>query len=300
MRHATIAIVGVGAVGAATAYSIMWKNIAAEIILVDVNNERCRGEVLDLADAIPFSCTSCVRQGSFADVGRADIIVVAAGSRQKPGQSRCELLEANKNIVTSIMELIGPLAVSSIVIMITNPVDAITYHVQTIAGFSRNQLFGSGTFLDTQRLRGLLAKRVGVSEQSIQAFMLGEHGDTQFTAWSCASIGGAPVVSYPGMTEKVCNDLTEETKNRVYDIITCKEATYYGIAACVADICETIIFDKKRVLPLSCWSDEFGVYLSLPVVLGERGIEKTIALPLNDHEHAQLSASADHIRSMIR
>ena len=173
MRHAKVAIIGAGAVGSATAYAIMWKNIAAEIILVDLDKTRCKGEILDLSDAIPFSCTSCLSQGTPADAGQADIIIISAGARQKPGQTREELLDTNWKVVSSIIESIKPINKQAIIIMVTNPVDITAYCAQQLSGLPKEQVFGTGTLLDTQRLRGIIAKHVGVSEQSIQAFVLG-------------------------------------------------------------------------------------------------------------------------------
>ena len=203
MRHAKIAIIGAGAVGSATAYAIMWKNIAAEIILVDLDKKRCRGEILDLSDAIPFSCTSCLSQGTPADAGQADIIIIAAGARRKPGQTREELLDINWKVVSSVIESMKPINKQAILIMVTNPVDIMAYCAQQCSGLPKEQVFGSGTLLDTQRLRGIISKRIGVAEQSIQAFVLGAHGQVQFAAWSCASIAGIPIHNYPNITPAI-------------------------------------------------------------------------------------------------
>jgi L-lactate dehydrogenase len=300
MRHAKIAIVGAGAVGSASAYAIMWKNIAAEIILVDLNEKKCRGEILDLSDAIPFSCTSCLRQGTLEDAGHADIIIIAAGARQKPGQPREELLKTNWEIVSSILKAMQPINKQAIIIMVSNPVDLMAYCAQQFAGLPKEQVFGTGTMLDTQRLRGIISKHVAVAEQSIQAYVLGAHGAVQFATWSCASIAGIPALQYPGMKPDLLEKMMNETTQRVYEIIECKDATYYGIAACVADICECIIFNKRRALPLSNFIPEFGVSLSLPVVLSERGIETIVPIPLTDHERRELKKAADYLKSLTQ
>ena len=300
MRHAKVAIIGAGAVGSATAYAIMWKNIAAEIILVDLDKTRCKGEILDLSDAIPFSCTSCLSQGTPADAGQADIIIISAGARQKPGQTREELLDTNWKIVSSIIESIKPINKQAIIIMVTNPVDITAYCAQQLSGLPKEQVFGTGTLLDTQRLRGIMAKHVGVSEQSIQAFVLGAHGQVQFASWSSASIAGIPIAQYTNMTPDVLETMIQETTNRVYEIIECKDATYYGIAACVANICECIIFNQRRALPLSTYIPEYGVSLSLPVILSEHGIEKILPIPLNASEKEQLKKAAEHLIGMTK
>lgn len=299
MRHAKIAVIGAGAVGSASVYAMMWKNIAAEIILVDLNEKKCRGEILDLSDAIPFSCTSCLRQGTLEDAGQADIIVIAAGARQKPGQPREELLKTNWQIVSSILKAMQPINKQAIIIMVTNPVDIMAYCAEQLSGLPQKQVFGTGTLLDTQRLRGIISKHVSVAEQSIQAYVLGAHGAAQFAAWSCASIAGIPATQYPGMNVNILEKMIQETSNRVYEIIECKDATYYGIAACVADICECIIFNQRRALPLSSFVPEFNVSLNLPVILGEKGIETIVPIPLTEHEHHELKKSADHLKSLI-
>lgn len=299
MRHAKVAIIGAGAVGTASAYSILWNNIAAEIMLVDIDEKRCRGEILDLSDAIPFSCTSCLSQGKLTDAGQADIIIIAAGARQKTGQPREELLEINWKVVSSIIQSMKPINKQAIIIMVTNPVDIMAYCAQQQSGLPKNQVFGSGTWLDTQRLRGLISQYIQVAQQSIQAFVLGAHGQVQFPAWSCASIAGVPINQYPMMTPEICKKFAEETSNRVYEIIECKDATYYGIGACIANICECIIFNQRRVLPLSTYIEEFGVSLSLPVILSERGIEKIIPVALDVHEQQELKKSVLYLKKIL-
>ena len=184
--------------------------------------------------------------------------------------------------------------------MVTNPVDIMAFCAQQLSGLPMQQVFGTGTLLDTQRLRGMIAKRVGVSEQSIQAFVLGAHGQVQFASWSCASIAGVPVAQYPTMSPDVLAAMVDQTTKRVYEIIECKEATYYGIAACVANICECIIFNQRRVLPLSSYNKEFGVSLSLPVILSECGIEKLIPIVLDNSEQEQLKKAVEHLKAITQ
>lgn len=299
MKHAKIAIIGAGAVGATTAYAIMWKNIAAEIILIDTDQKRCLGEVLDLSDTVPFSCTSCLRQGNPVDASQADIIVISAGSRQQPGQKRADLVNMNWNIVTSIINSLKPINKNSIIIMVTNPVDCMTCCAQQISGLPVEQVMGSGTYLDTQRLTGLLSRQIQVAQQSIDAFVLGEHGDNQFAAWSCSHIAGIPIKQYPGISEEILAKIETATKNRVYEIIECKHATYFGVAACVADMCESIIFNQRRIFPLSSYVQEFDVCLNVPIVLGEKGIQSRIPLYLNDSEQKLLKRAAENIKTLL-
>jgi len=300
MKHSQIAIIGAGAVGSTTAYALMLQNIAADIILVDIDEPRCKGEVLDLSGALSFSGTSAIRSGTSKEAGQAKIIIIAAGARQKPGQSRIDLLQTNKKIVSSVIEKIEPINPDTIIIMVTNPVDILTLHAQNLVKLPKKQVFGSGTFLDTQRLRGIIAEKINIAEQSIHAYILGEHGDTQFPAWSCARVAGIPLLDFPQLTEKDLDFIAEKTRQQAYEIIACKGATYYGIAACVAAICENILFDQKRVLPLSCYIDEFNICLSMPVVLGKNGIEQILSMPLNQQEQESLAYSAKQLRALIK
>lgn len=300
MKQSRVAIIGAGAVGAATAYAIMWKNIAAEILLVDIDEKRCIGEVYDLSDAIPFCCTSTIAHGSFKDAGQANIIIIAAGKRQKPGQDRVELLSTNRQIINSIMQEMQPIQPHAIIIMVTNPVDIMAYFAQKASKLPNNQVFGSGTYLDTQRLCGAISRTIDVAEQSIQAYILGEHGESQFVAWSCAYIAGTPLAQFPAMEKLDRANIAEEIKKKAYEIIECKDATYYGIAACVADMCESIIFNQRRVIPVSCYQQAFDVCLSIPTIIGKRGIEQMITPPLNEDEQQLLVQSATKLQEIIK
>lgn len=298
MQHTKIAIIGAGSVGSTTAYALMLRNVAAEIMLVDINEQRCTGEILDLADALPFCSASKVYKGTPQQAGQADIIIVSAGAAQKEGQTRPELFQVNKKIISSIFDDIKPIKKNSIVIMVTNPVDALTHHAQQVAGLPQQQVFGSGTWLDSQRLRGVLAQKLHVAEQSVNAFMLGEHGDTQFPAWSCASIGGKPITDFPDIKNDLEN-IARCVRSKAYEIIKCKGSTFYGIATCVSVLCEAIIFNQKKVLPLSTFVKDYGTCLSVPVVLGNSGIEKQLPLELNAQEQQLFEASAQAIKSLL-
>ncbi len=299
MKHSKIAIIGAGAVGSTSAYALMLKNITAELILIDVDETRCKGEILDLSDALSFCGASKVRGGKAYNAGQADIIIIAAGARQQPGQSRIELVENNKRVITAILQSIKPINPNAIIIMVTNPVDILAYHAQHLSDLPRNQIFGSGTFLDTQRLCGILAKKLGVAEQSIDAFILGEHGDTQFPAWASAYVAGIPLPNFKKITSDDLDQMAQETRKRAYEIIAYKGSTYFGIAACVATMCEAIIFDQKLVIPLSCYIPSLDVCLSMPCVLGENGIEQILPIPLSTEEQKKLEHSAQQLRKLL-
>ncbi len=298
MKLPKIYIIGAGNVGSTIAYTLTLKNVAAEIILIDINEIRCKGEVLDIADSRIFANDSKISQNHNNKTTDADIIIIAAGKKQEPNQNRIELLSENKKTVIEIIKKIKPINPKAVIIVVTNPLDAITYFVQKESGLPYNQVIGTGTFLDTQRLRGILSERLKIAEQSIHAYVLGEHGDSQFVAWSCAQIAGISLDDF-GLSHKDHDTIAQETKNKAYEIISCKGATYFGIATCVAVLCRTIIFDQKRVAPISCYLPNEQLYISMPVILGSKGVEKILRLPLNDTEKKLFQASTDTIRSLL-
>ena len=300
MKTPKIAIIGAGSVGTTTAYALILQNTAAEIILVDVNEVRCRGEILDLSDVLPFSQTTLVHTGSMADAGQADIIIIAAGARQKQGQSRLDLLETNKKVIASIIRSMQPIAPNTIIIMVSNPLDILTLHAQNLAGLPRSQIFGTGTFLDSLRLRELIAQRIGVAQSSIHAYILGEHGDSQFPAWSLAHVDGLSLSSFAQLTQEVLDSIAQQARDKAYEIISCKDATFFGIATCVTKMCHAILFDQKLILPLSVYQEKMGVCMSMPVVLGKSGIEKQLDVVLSPDEQQKLERSAEALRKMAK
>lgn len=298
MKKSMVAIIGAGVVGSTTAYTLLLRGFVSKIMLVDTNVQRCKGELEDLLDARPFGGNAEMVQGTLQEAGQADIAIISAGVPQKPGQSRLELLATNKKIIASIIEGMKPLNKEMIIIMVTNPVDALTLQAQELAGLPRNQIFGSGTLLDSQRLRGKIGDKLGIAQQSIHVYALGEHGDTGFVAWSCADIGGVPLSNFSELSAKELEQMAEAARQKVYEIIRCKGSTAYGIAACVAAYCQNILFDNKRIAPVSCFVDELKVCLSMPAVLGKRGVERILRLPLSQDEQAKLVATAAAVREL--
>ncbi len=298
MKHSKIAIIGAGSVGSTTAYALILKSIAAEIILVDIDEPRCHGEILDLSDALTFDGSSKIRSGSAADAAQADIIIIAAGRAQKPGETRRELLSSNKKIVADIFTTIKPINPAAVIIMVTNPVDPLTALAQSISGLPVHQVFGTGTFLDTLRLHGSIADKFNIARESIHAYIIGEHGDSQCVAWSSAEIAGTPLAQFPDMHEENLEAIAQKVKNIAYDIIACKGSTHFGIASCVARICNAIVFDQKLIMPLSTYIKNYDVVFSMPVVVGESGIEKIIPIPLNDNEQKNLEMSAEQLKTL--
>lgn len=294
MRH-SIAIIGVGAVGSAIANAVISLNISADLILLDKDEKRCAGEVRDLSDTLGFSLTSRVIQGTYEDVKRAHIIIISAGRPQKPGESRLELLSTNREILDDVLGKLAGLRKDAVVIMVANPLDILTFCTLKQLDLPRKQVFGTGTYIDSQRLRQLLAQDLSISERSIEAFVLGEHGDSQVVAWSATRIAGNPVEQF-GITRDRQIDLEQRSKHIAYDIIHAKGATYFGIAATVARLCEMVLYNTRQIVPVSWYHEEFGVCMSMPVLLTEQGIEKITPFALTKKELEALERSAEILR----
>lgn len=291
MKHSKIAIVGAGRVGTTTAYALMLNNVASEIILADCDQERCAGEILDLADVLAFSSTTIISAGSYQEAAQADIIIITAGVAQKPGQSRAELVKTNAATVKSIIENMLPINPQALILMVTNPVDLMALQAYKYAQLPAQQIIGSGTLLDSKRLQGLVARTLNIAEESVEVYTLGEHGDTQFPVWSSAQVSGVPLSHWPEITPELQQTLSKKARERVYDIISSKGSTYYGIASCAAFICQSILFDEKRVLPVSVYDKKQDIYYSLPAVIGAQGVERIIDVKLSEQEQQQLEAS---------
>lgn len=299
-----VAIIGAGNVGATTAYAIMLKNLAAEVILIDINNQKEEGEVWDIADGITVLETGSIRTGDFADARAAEVLIITAGlGRLEEGQTRLDLFTKNKEIMTSIFTAIGQLDRQTIVLVITNPVDALTAHIQKISGLPRAQVFGSGTTLDTARLRRHLGEKLHVSPHNVHGYVLGEHGDSGFVAWSTVTVGGVPVAELPGFSPTLAAEIETKVRQDAYEIIARKGATFYGIATVVTKILEAILADQELVLPISTrltnWNGVTGVCLGAPAVIGRRGIIRHWPLPLTPAEKKKLRASAKLIKEFV-
>lgn len=297
MEKPLIAIVGAGAVGSTIAYAGIISQLPAELVLIDVDQKRCKGEALDLRDALAFrDGHTSIAAGTIEDLRRADIIIIAAGARQKPGQSRLELAAINKKIIADIIAQGKPFKSSALILVITNPVDILTQQVLELSGLPASQVFSSGTFIDTMRLQSLLAQELQVPQQDIQAFIIGEHGDSQVVAWSAATIGGRPLMDYPAATESKLKAIEKRVVGMAQEIISCKGATYYGIATGVISLCSMILADAKKIIPLSFYQKRYELCLSMPAMLGRHGIIQNVSLSMTTEERAQLDTSAECLR----
>ncbi|PIR74284.1 MAG: L-lactate dehydrogenase [Candidatus Magasanikbacteria bacterium CG10_big_fil_rev_8_21_14_0_10_47_10] len=304
MHRPSIAIIGAGAVGSTIAYALTIKNLAAEVMLIDVNEKKEEGEVMDISDAMCFVETGCVTNGNFRDARGADIIIITAGVSQKPGDTRLDLLTKNANIVRSVFKGIGRLKKTAIIIIVTNPVDVITYLAQTISGLPHNQVFGSGTTLDTARLRKHVGETLGVSSQNVHGYVMGEHGNSQFVAWSSLTVGGMSAAHIKKLSAPTKNVIEKKVQMGAYDIIERKGATYYGIGLTVTDIVEAIIYNQYKILPVSArltrWNGVSDICLGVPAIIAESGIQGQWPMSLPSAEKKKLWSSAETIRDHIK
>jgi L-lactate dehydrogenase len=302
-----VAVVGAGAVGAAIAYASMIRGIADELVLFDVNEAKAEAEVLDLRHGLQFvPSATIVGGGDPAVCAGADVIVFTAGAKQHPGQSRLDLAQSNAALCQSALPQLRALAPEAIVLLVTNPVDVVTMVAQDVLGDPGDRVFGSGTVLDTSRLRVLLANRLGVAVSSVHAAIVGEHGDTSFPLWSSASVGGVPIHQVPTaagavLAEGELGALVDEVRQAAYRIIAGKGATSLAIGLATARILEAVRNNERAVLPVSTRHDVEGVgpvCLSLPAVVGRGGVERSLDVPMTDGEREALHRSAATIRSV--
>jgi L-lactate dehydrogenase len=304
-----VAIVGAGLVGSATAYAALIRGLASEIVIHDQDAARVESEVLDLSHGLQFVPMATV-EGS-ADVGictGADVVVITAGAKQKPGQSRLDLAEANAAICRSLVPKLVAVVPDAILLLVTNPVDVLTYVALKLSGLPRERVLGSGTVLDSSRFRFVLARRCGVAVQNVHAYIAGEHGDSEIALWSSARIAGIPLEEWaPEGHARLRDDerpaILEGVKNAAAAVIRGKGATNYAIGLSTVRILEAILKDERRVLPVSARLDGYrglsDVCLSVPAIVSRSGVGAPLDLPMSDVEEAGLRQSAAAIRQVI-
>ena len=307
INHGKAAIIGCGFVGSATAFALVQSRIFTELVLIDANRERARGEAMDIAHGIPFSGQMKIYSGDYCDVGDCAVIIITAGAGQKPDETRLDLVHKNVEIFKNIIPQISEQNFKGILLVVSNPVDILTYAAVKLSGLPENHVLGSGTVLDTARLKYYLSKHLDVDSRSVHSFIIGEHGDSEIVAWSSANISGISLDSFCKMkgfydTETAKDEIADDVKNCAYEIIEKKQATYYGIAMSVKRICECIMKDEKSILPVSSMlHGEYGIEgisLSIPSVIGKRGVERRILISLSDDELEALKKSANLLKSV--
>lgn len=303
-----VAVIGCGFVGSASAFALMESGLFSEMVLVDVNRDKAEGEALDISHGLPFARPMQIYAGDYDDIADAAIVILSAGANQKPGETRLDLVRKNIAVFRAIMPEITRRDFGGILLIVTNPVDILTYGAIRLSGLPENRVFGSGTVLDSARLKYLLGEHLGVDPRSVHAFIIGEHGDSEMAAWSSANVSGVPLHSFCEMRGHLNHKaemerIAENVKNSAYTIIEKKQATYYGIAMAVRRICEAITRDEKSVLPVSTVQHGTfgieGIALSMPAIVGKDGVETLVPIQLDGQEVAALQASARTLRQVI-
>ncbi len=304
-----IAVIGCGAVGATVGFALMESGYFTDMILIDRDAERAEGEAMDLSHCNPYISPVEVRAGDYADISDCGIVIIAAGAAQKPNETRLDLINKNVGILKSIVPRITAHNRNCFILVVSNPVDVLSYVTYKLSGYPHNRVFGSGTVLDTARLRFMLGKRLNVDPRSVHAFVVGEHGDSELAVWSSANVSGVKLSDYcslKGFTRHAENrkTLENDVKNSAYEIIARKGATYYGIAAAVRRICECIVRDEHSIMPLSTLvNGHYGLddmYISVPTLVGSCGAEDVLDIDLDDEERAKLALSAKTLKDAIK
>ena len=302
------AVIGCGFVGSSIAFALMQSGLFSELILIDADTDRAEGEALDISHGTPFAKPMKIYAGTYQDITDAAVIIITAGANQKPDESRLDLVNKNTRIMRSIVGEIMNHGCEGILLIVSNPVDILTYEALKISGLPKNRVIGSGTVLDTGRLKSELAEHLGVDSRSIHAFIIGEHGDSEIAAFSSANVSSVPLNDVCEMRgyfhhEAAMREIAQTVKNSAYEIIDKKKATYYGIAMAVRRICEAIVRDEKSILPVSVMLDDFyglkDVVLSMPAIVGANGAEGLMPITLNEEERKQLEASANVLKEVI-
>jgi L-lactate dehydrogenase len=310
IENSTLAIIGAGAVGTSLAYAALIRQSAREVVLYDIDTARVEAEVLDLAHGTQFTGASGVTGGSdLGMIAGANMVVVTAGAKQHPGQSRRDLAAVNVGILRDLMPQLVEHAPQAVFMLVTNPCDVLAVAAQRISGLPASRVFASGTVLDSSRLRWLLAQRAGVSPSSVHAMIVGEHGDSEFPLWSQASIGPVPLLDWQPaegapFTADELDGIADDVKNAAYRVIAGKGATNYAIGLSGARIAEAVLRDEGAILPVSSVLTDYhgidGVALSVPSVVDAGGVSRVIDVPFTAGEEQQLRQSADAITATLR
>ncbi len=309
LKERKVAVVGCGFVGSASAFALMESGLFSEMVLIHLTKEKAEGDALDISHGLPFAKPMQIYAGDYKDVADAAVIVVTAGAGQKPGETRLDLVKKNIGIFKSIIPEIAKYNKEGILLIVANPVDILTYAAAKLSGFPENRVFGSGTVLDTARLKYLLGEHLSIDSRSVHAFIIGEHGDSEIAAWSSANVSGIPINDFCEMRGHFDHDnsmrnIAENVKNSAYKIIEKKGATYYGIAMSVRRICEAIIRDEKSILPISSIQHgEFGIddiALSMPAIVGRQGVEGAVPIRLSEQEKEALKKSAETLKEVLK
>ena len=306
-NHQKVMLVGDGAVGSSYAYAMALQGIAEEFGIIDVVKERTEGDALDLLDATGYTYPKKIYSAEYSDCKDADLVVITAGSPQKPGETRLDLVNKNLRILSTIVKPVVESGFQGIFLVAANPVDILTYATWKFSGFPKERVLGSGTSLDTARLRVAMADLTGIKDpRSMHAYIMGEHGDSEFAAYSSASIGSLPFLDWAkehDVSKETLEKIEDDVRNKAYEIINKKGATFYGVAAALARISKAILRDEDTVLPVSAYMDgQYGindVYIGTPAVVCADGIKQVIEVPLNEEEQTKMTESAKTLKQVL-
>ena len=297
--HNKVVIVGCGNVGMSYAYALLnQRTNVNELILIDLNKDRALGEAMDLNHCLAFAPSKIdIRCGDYTDCSDAKIVVIAAGANQNKGESRMDLIYKNSKIFKSIVGDVVKSGFKGIFLVATNPLDVMTYLTWKYSGFDYHRVLGSGSSLDTSRLRYLIGDKLGIGPKNIHAYVIGEHGDSEFVPWSNATVGLQNVGKFLSVEEK--QEIADEVKNAAYKIIERKGATYYGIGMCLVSITNAILGDENRIITVSTYDKENDVFIGLPTIVNKRGAKGRVFVDLTEEESLQLQHSIDVIKEAL-
>lgn len=309
MNIQKVAVIGCGFVGASIAYALMQKGTFSEMVLLDANHAKAEGEAMDISHGLPFAHAMDIYAGDYKDIRDAGVVIVTAGANQKPGETRLDLVHKNAAIMRSIITEVKRVQCEGILLIVSNPVDILTHVALKESGFPKERVIGSGTVLDTARLKYLLSEKLDVDSRNVHAFIAGEHGDSELAVWSCANIYGIPIEQFAGLRgyrsfTKEMDEIYCAVRDSAYEIIERKGATYYGIGMAAARIAEAIVRDSKTVAPVSVeLNGEYGLSglcLSIPGVIGRNGVEQILELDFSEEERHRLKESADELKRVLQ
>ena len=294
-----VVIIGCGNVGMSYAYALLNQRTAvSELVLIDLDEKRIEGEVMDLNHCLAFAPSKIdIKVGNYEDCRNASIVCIAAGANQNPCETRMDLIHKNSKIFKSIVNEVMKNGFNGIFLVATNPLDVMTYLTWKYSGLPANQVVGSGTSLDTSRLRYLVGDKLNISPKNVHAYVIGEHGDSEFVPWNNASVGLQKITSF--LNKEELNEIYLEVKNAAYEIINRKGATYYGIGMCLVRITNAILGNENSIITVSTYDEENDIFMGLPTVINRNGADKKIYVELTDEETKQLQNCVDVIKEAI-
>lgn len=307
-KRTKISIIGAGFVGATSAYALMMGGLASEIVIVDINKEKALGEAMDLSHGVSFVKPVEVCAGDYKDTAGSDIIIITAGAAQKPGETRLDLINKNFEVFKKIVPNVVKYNPDAILLVVSNPVDILTYITYKLSGFPKERVIGSGTVLDTSRLKHLLSEYFNIDDRNIHTYIMGEHGDSEIATWSLTNIAGMNIDDY---CKNVCkkydslskNKIYNDVKNAAYEVINRKGATYFAVALAIKRIVETILRDENSILTVSTLLEgQYGIndlYVGVPTIVGSSGIKKILEVPLDEEELENFRSSTTNLKEYI-